>query len=127
MITVLKTGDTVETRQKKEKMNENITEAAFRVCQEVRAQQKKRWIFAKNNAMPTIFQFGFPPVFKAVWQWLLAETFKIRSFPQLALGLPRGFGKTTVIKLYILYCILFTQKKFILIISATATLAKYSV
>lgn len=104
-------------------MNENITEAAFQ-SQEVQTLAKEEMDFLAALAMPTIFQFGFPPVFKAVWQWLLAETFKIRSFPQLALGLPRGFGKTTVIKLYVLYCILFTQKKFILIISATATLAE---
>lgn len=104
-------------------MNENITEASFS-SQEVHELAKGDMDFLAALAMPTIFQFGFPPVFKAVWEWLLTQTFLPRSFPQLALGLPRGFGKTTVIKLYILYCILFTQKKFILIISATATLAE---
>lgn len=104
-------------------MNENITEAAFQ-SQEVQTLAKENLDFLAALAMPTIFQFGFPPVFQAVWQWLLAETFKPRSFPQLALGLPRGFGKTTLIKIYILYCILFTQKRFILIISATSTLAE---
>lgn len=104
-------------------MNENITEAAFQ-SQEVQTLAKENLDFLAALAMPTIYQFGFPPVFQAVWQWLLAETFKPRSFPQLALGLPRGFGKTTLIKIYILYCILFTQKRFILIISATATLAE---
>lgn len=104
-------------------MNENITEAAFQ-SQEVQNLAKENLDFLAALSMPTIFQFGFPPVFQAVWQWLLAETFKPRSFPQLALGLPRGFGKTTLIKIYILYCILFTQKRFILIISATATLAE---
>lgn len=104
-------------------MNENITEAAFN-SQEVHELAKNDLDFLAALAMPTIFQFCFPPVLKAVWQWLLAETFKIRSFPQLALGLPRGFAKTTLIKVYILFCILFTQKKFILIISATATLAE---
>lgn len=104
-------------------MNPNITEASFS-SQEVQTLAKEEMDFLAALAMPTIFQFGFPPVFKAVWQWLVGEIFKIRSFPQLALGLPRGFGKTTVIKLFILFCILFTQKKFILIISATATLAE---
>lgn len=104
-------------------MNENITEAAFQ-SQEVQTLAKENLDFLAALAMPTIFQFGFPPVFQAVWQWLLTETFRPRSFPQLALGLPRGFGKTTLIKIYILYCILFTQKRFILIISATATLAE---
>lgn len=104
-------------------MNENITEGSFQ-SQEVQTLAKEEMDFLAALAMPTIFQFGFPPVFKAVWQWMLGVVFKVRDFSQLALGLPRGFGKTTVIKLFILFCILFTQKKFILIISATATLAE---
>lgn len=75
-------------------------------------------------AAPTVFQFMFPPVFISVWIWLLDYIKKPRTFPQLALGLPRGFGKTTVVKLFILYCILFTNKKFILVISNTAKLAQ---
>lgn len=74
-------------------------------------------------AAPMAFVFCFPPVFLSVWIWLLSYVNKLRSFPQLALGLPRGFGKTTVIKLFILYCILFTDKKFILVISNTEKLA----
>jgi hypothetical protein len=75
-------------------------------------------------AAPLVFKYCFPPVFLAVWNWLLDFVCKPRTFPQLALGLPRGFGKTTVIKLFVLYCILFTNKKFILIISHTASLAE---
>ena len=74
--------------------------------------------------MPLIFEFCFPPVFKSVWDWLLGFVHAPRSFPQLALGLPRGFGKTTLVKIFIIYCILFTKKKFILIISAKASLAE---
>ena len=102
---------------------EKVTEAAFNTG-EVQTLAKENLDFLAALAMPLIFTFGFPPVFQAVWQWLLAATLEMRSFPQLALGLPRGFGKTTLIKIYILYCILFTQKKFILIISSTATLAE---
>lgn len=74
--------------------------------------------------MPLIFEFAFPSVFKSVWGWLLGYVHQARSFPQLALGLPRGFGKTTLIKIFVIYCILFTKKKFILIIGATASLAE---
>ena len=80
--------------------------------------------FLAALASPTVFSFLFPPVFLSVWIWLVSFAQKPRTFPQLALGLPRGFGKTTVIKLFVLYCILFTNKKFILIISSTATLAE---
>ena len=74
--------------------------------------------------MPTIFKFSFPIVFISVWSWLVGFAGKLRIFPQLALGLPRGFGKTTLIKIFVVYCILFTDKRFILIISATAKLAE---
>lgn len=91
---------------------------------EVQIAAKSDLDFLAALTMPEVFQYCFPPVFKSVWQWLLSFVFTIRTFPQLALGLPRGFGKTTLIKLFILYCILFTNRKFILIISSTASLAE---
>ena len=80
--------------------------------------------FLAALVMPLIFKFNFPSVFLSVWTWLLSFATKSRVFPQLALGLPRGFGKTTLIKLFLLYCILFTNKKFILVIAASAKLAE---
>lgn len=80
--------------------------------------------FLAAMIMPLVFEFAFPPVFQAVWKWLLEYAETPRIFPQLALGLPRGFGKTTLIKIFLIYCILFTNKKFILIIGATAALAE---
>lgn len=80
--------------------------------------------FLAALAMPTVFTYSWPPVFRGVWFWLLQNAEKERAFPQLALGLPRGFGKSTVVKLFILYCILFTEKQFILVMAATATLAE---
>ena len=80
--------------------------------------------FLAAISMPLIFSFCFPDTFKILWEWLLSWANKPRVFPQLALGLPRGFGKTTVIKLFILFCILFTKKKFILVICESSTLAE---
>lgn len=91
---------------------------------EVQQTARESLDFLAALAMPTIFQYCYPPVFLAVWQWLTDYAYRARDFSQLALGLPRGFGKTTLIKLFILFCILFTNKKFILIISSTATLAE---
>lgn len=71
-----------------------------------------------------VYQFGFPLVFKAIWQWLLDWANLVRVFPKLAIGLPRGFGKTTFIKLYVLYCIFFTKKSFIVVISSIKDLAE---
>ena len=75
--------------------------------------------------MPMVFKFPFPDVYKrGVWQWLLGFIHQIRIFPQLALGLPRGFGKSTLMKIFLIYCILYTDKKFILVVAATAKLAE---
>jgi hypothetical protein len=80
--------------------------------------------FLAGLALREAFVFFFPPIFIAVWKWLLQCVHEVRTFPKLALGLPRGFGKTTVIKLFVLYCILFTTKKFIVIISSNSSLAE---
>ena len=93
-------------------------------AQETQQAAKADLDFLAALIMPTIFTFCFPPVFKSVWQWMLGYVEQNRVFPQLALGLPRGFGKTTLMKIFIVYCILFTDKKFILVISATAALAE---
>lgn len=91
---------------------------------EIQEAAKSSLDFLASLAMPAVFVHMYPLVFLAVWMWLLEYTHKVRDFSQLALGLPRGFGKTTLIKIYILYCILFTKKKFILVISSTASLAE---
>lgn len=80
--------------------------------------------FLAALAMPEIAVYAWPPVFRAVWFWLLETVHKERNFDKLALGLPRGFGKSTVVKLFILYCILFTERRFILVMAATATMAE---
>lgn len=79
--------------------------------------------FLAAIVMPLIFTYCFPPVFKSVWAWLLSYVNQHRTFPQLALGLPRGFGKSTLMKIFLIYCILFTDRKFILIV---ASIAKYA-
>lgn len=80
--------------------------------------------FLAALCMPLIFRYCFPPVFITVWEWLLSYVNRTRDFSQLVLGLPRGFGKSTVVKLFITYCILFTKKKFILVVAANAKLAE---
>jgi hypothetical protein len=97
----------------------DVSESAFN-SSEVHTLAKTSLDFLAALAMPLVFKYLFPTVFKAVWEWLLLYVSKSRDFSQLALGLPRGFGKTMLMKLFILYCILFTSKKFILIISETA-------
>jgi hypothetical protein len=75
-------------------------------------------------ALPDVLTILFPPVFKALWQMLTEAAAKVGDFTQLAVGLPRGFGKTTVIKLFALFTILFSKKQFILIVGSTQTKAE---
>jgi Terminase large subunit, T4likevirus-type, N-terminal len=90
---------------------------------EVEKVAKESMDFLAALLMPTVFRYLFPPVFKSIWFWLLSYVHKVRDFSQLAIGLPRGFGKTMVIKLFVCYCVLFTKKKFIIIICGTQTKA----
>lgn len=75
-------------------------------------------------AIPEIMKHKFPQIFKSVWALILSVCIVAREFPKIAIGLPRGIGKTTVIKLAILYMILLTDKKFILVVCATSALAE---
>jgi hypothetical protein len=101
---------------------ESIQEGAFN-APEVAELAKGSLDFLAGLAMPTVFKYMFPPVFIAVWSWLVEYINKQRDFSQLALGLPRGFGKTMLMKLFILYCILFTTRKFILVLCENQTKA----
>ena len=94
---------------------ESTTEAAFN-AQQVVDLSRNSLDFLAGLATPLVYQYAYPPVFLAVWDWLRDYVHRTRDFSQLALGLPRGFGKTALMKLFILYCILFTDKRFILII-----------
>jgi hypothetical protein len=64
-----------------------------------------------------VMQFKFPDMFVVMWQLLKSKIHLSRDFSKIALGIPRGFAKTTFVKLFIVYCILFTSKKFPLVVS----------
>jgi len=101
------------------------TEELGASSEEVRQLAKNDLDFLAALIMPTVFKYCFPAVFKeGVWPWLLSYVHQKRTFPQLALGLPRGFAKSTLMKIFLMYCILFTKRKFILIIAATGPLAE---
>lgn len=101
---------------------ESVQEAHFNAA-EVSEHARTNLNFLAGLAMPEIFKYFFPPVFLAVWSWLREYVHKTRDFSQLALGLPRGFGKTMVMKLFVAYCVYFTHKKFILILCENQTKA----
>lgn len=105
-----------------------LLEANFNI-HEAREAAKADPDFLGGIAMPEVFGYCWPPVFRSIWEVLVTyahankdedEDWVEKAFAKIAIGLPRGFGKTTVIKLFVLYCILFTDRKFILVFSATA-------
>ena len=102
----------------------DIQEATFDRAQVIQACETDL-NFLGALALPEVFEFHFPPVLLAAWQLLKQYAVEFSGkFPQVALGIPRGHAKTTLIKLFILYCILFTKKRFILVICSTAPLAE---
>lgn len=94
---------------------ESIQEAAYN-APEVMANAREDLDFLCALAMPTIYEYAFPPRYVDLWHWLRTYVHKVRDFSQLAVGLPRGFSKTTLFKLFCLYVILFTDRKFILVV-----------
>lgn len=75
--------------------------------------------FLASICVPEMFRFPFPGPLLVVFQLLKESLLKWKTFERFAIGLPRGHAKTTVIKLLCLWTILFSKKKFILVICAT--------
>ena len=80
--------------------------------------------FFAGLALPLVYKYAFPDLYLQLWALVTGIFYKKRDFSQIALGLPRGFAKTLVIKLLILYAILYTEKKFILVICENEDKAK---
>src|SRR6266850_2144791 len=64
-----------------------------------------------------VMKYLFPPMFIAMWKLCECKLRLSRDFTKLSLGIPRGFAKTTFVKLLCVFIILFTKKHFILIVS----------
>ena len=79
--------------------------------------------FLAGVSIPEIFKYFFPAIFVAIWGLLLEAVGKTSGLLQLAIGIPRGFAKTAFLKLFTIYCILFTDRNFILIVCNTEQLA----
>lgn len=74
-----------------------------------------------------LFRCDFPETHLAFFQLLTSDLNDIKKgeASQIALGLPRGFCKTTLLKIYVLWVILFTDIRYILVVSKSATLAEF--
>lgn len=98
--------------------DDNVSEASFD-SQQVRAIAETELNMLAGIAIPTVFKYMFPRMYLLIWQLLTQAATTTKQFIQIALGIPRGFAKTTIVKLFILFCILFTKKTFILVVCST--------
>ena len=73
---------------------------------------------------PEDYKFPFPPYYQYLTRVLMEAVTKERDFSNYAVGLPRGFAKTTWLKILAVCFILFSKKRFILIILATERMAE---
>lgn len=76
--------------------------------------------FLASITSPESFIFAFPSFYLAIFQILTSFKNKVERF---AIGIPRGFAKTTFVKLLCLWYILFSTRNFILIVGASEKLA----
>lgn len=66
----------------------------------------------------------FPETHVAYWALLVNAALSGEKELRYALGLPRGFAKTTLIKLFLCWLIIYTEHRFFLIVSSKIDLAK---
>lgn len=103
-------------------MNEVITVGASR--DEAIAAAKRDLNFFAQLCVPEVYRFPFPAIFLAIWQMFLDDAIKEQGQHRLCIGLPRGFAKTLVLKIYVVWLVLFSTRRFILIVCNTASLAE---
>src|SRR3990172_6905563 len=116
-------GETLESSPRTQSQQESLQQNSYN-REEVVTLAKTSLDFLASLVLPDVISMAFPPLFTATWEMLTSKASLPRDFSKVALGIPRGFAKTTLMKLFIVWCILFTNKKFFLIIGATAARAE---
>lgn len=86
---------------------------------QVRGLAKQDVNFLAGLSMPDVCEYEFPEIHTSIWALLHQQRSNIHLNPQIALGIPRGFAKTTLVKLFILDCILHSRSRFVLVTCAT--------
>lgn len=80
--------------------------------------------FFSGLMIPDVCTEEWPPIFLAMWTLLTSRTEEsLGKVLRFALGLPRGFAKTTFIKLVICWLIAYDRVTYMLVVAATEDLA----
>ena len=75
--------------------------------------------FLSRFLLGEVFQFDWPPLIIAVWTLLIQSVASLQDYAgesNLAIGIPRGFAKSTLMKIFCCYCLMFTRHTFILVV-----------
>lgn len=91
---------------------------------EIKAAMREGLNAFASVVAPEDVTLEFPDFYSWLWLRLLQALFADRDFSKFAIGLPRGHGKTFVIKLLICFIIIFTKKRYILVIGANLAKAQ---
>ncbi|CAM6053473.1 unnamed protein product [Sphagnum tenellum] len=119
----LSTEDQLELNNSDEIIESAPTEATYNRDEVIELCQNSL-NFLAAMAMPETFKFLFPDTYLTIWELLTSSVVKKKEFPKLALGIPRGHAKTTMTKLFILWCILFSDLSFTLVLAETSDKAE---
>lgn len=82
---------------------------------------KRNLDFLASLVLTEIYAYGYCSFLQAAWQMLCTAALGERGKPKYAVGIPRGFSKTIVLKLYVVWLILFSDRRFILVVCNTAS------
>lgn len=92
---------------------------------EVELNAREDLNFLAALSIPEVYESPFPAFYLGLWSYMTKAAWDTsRKVYQLAIGLPRGHAKTTWVKLYILFLILFTDRSYILVIGSNTTRAE---
>jgi hypothetical protein len=80
-----------------------------------------------GTAMPGTCELLFPETYQVMWNLVTTAALRNRGFDRIYLGIPRGFCKTTFVRLLCIFIIEFTERNFILIVNKAGEQAENSV
>lgn len=80
--------------------------------------------FFSSVALPTECTEKFPPLHHNAWKLMTEAVLAGRELDQYAIGIPRGHAKTLLLKLLSLFIVLFTEKRFLLVVCNTVAGAR---
>jgi hypothetical protein len=92
--------------------------------QQVATSAKSNLDFLAAIILEDIFKYAYPPLFHAMWQMITKAAGNKHGRDLFALGIPRGFSKTILLKLYCVWLVLFSDRRFILVVCNTASHAE---